>query len=441
MLLQTITGDQGCQVAILLIVLTSITPGKTMRTTFLALCLSFVAVSPARAADPNASRASDNSPWNQWRGPQRDGVWAGELPKSLSELSLAWEQPLSPSYSGPITDGKTVYTTETVDERFERVTAFDLATGDSKWTTQWEGAIKVPPYAAANGSWIKSTPALAEDALVVVGIRDELVCLAPATGVKRWQIDLAQRFGSQRPHFGAVCSPIIEDGAVYVQGGGATLKLSLADGSTIWRTLDSDEDDDAFSSPIIATIAGVKQLVVQTRLKLCGVSIDDGKVLWSEPIQAYRNMNVLTPTIIGDSVFTAAHSGRSHYFDVTLSGDQWLVKERWNQKVQAYMSSPVVFDDTIYLHSKNERLTAMDTQTGDILWTGRPMGKYQSLVRNEEVMLVLDASGELLSVNLNRDELEILDRRRVANDSWAYLAVIENGLIVRDLNALKVYGW
>ena len=412
-----------------------------MRTTLLAFCFLLIAVSSTTAADPNAITLRETAQWNQWRGPHRDGVWAGELPKSLSELSLAWERPLSPSYSGPITDGKVVYTTETVDEKFERVTALDLATGEPKWTTRWDGAIKVPPYAAANGSWIKSTPALAEDALIVVGIRDELICLDPETGEKRWQIDLSERFGSERPHFGAVCSPIIEDGAVYVQGGGATLKLSLADGSTIWKTLDSDDDDDAFSSPIIATIAGVKQLVVQTRLKLCGVSVDDGKVLWSEPIEAYRNMNVLTPTIIGDSVFTAAHSGRSQFFDLSRSGDQWQVNERWNQKVQAYMSSPVVFEDTIYLHSKNERLTAMDTHTGDILWTGTPMGKYQSLVRNEDVMLVLDESGELLSVNLNRDELEILDRRRVANDSWAYLAVIENGLIIRDLNALKVFRW
>ena len=105
------------------------------------------------------------------------------------------------------------------------------------------------------------------------------------------------------------------------------------------------------------------------------------------------------------------------------------------------MSSPVVFDDIIYLHSKNERLTAMDTQTGDILWVGQPMGKYQSLVRNDDVMLVLDESGELLSVALNRDRLEILDRRKVADDCWAYLAVIDNGLIVRDLNALKVFRW
>lgn len=412
-----------------------------MRTTFPAFVLLMLSFSVVSAADPNHATLPKTAAWNQWRGPHRDGVWAGELPSSLPELSLQWEAPLAPSYSGPVTDGKLVYTTETVDKQFERVTAFDLATGEQKWSTRWEGAMQVPFFAADNGSWIKSTPALAEDALVVVGIRDEVICLDPQTGEQRWQVDLAERFGSTRPSFGAVCSPIIEAGAVYVQGGGATLKLSLNDGSTVWKTLDTDRDDDAFSSPVIATIAGVKQLVVQTRVKLCGVSIEDGTVLWSEPIEAYRNMNVLTPTIIGDSVFTAAHSGRAQFFDLSRDGDRWQVKERWNQKVQAYMSSPVVFDDTIYLHAKNERLTAMDTQTGRILWTGQPMGKYQSLVRNQDMMMVLDESGELLAVNLNRDELEILDRRQVANDAWAYLAVINNGLIVRDLNALKVFRW
>ncbi len=103
--------------------------------------------------------------WNQWRGPQRDGVWPGELPTSRSNLKLVWEMPLQPSYSGPVTDGRTVYTTETVDESLERLTAFDLQSGEVKWRTKWNGAIKVPGYAIANGSWIKSTPALAEESL------------------------------------------------------------------------------------------------------------------------------------------------------------------------------------------------------------------------------------------------------------------------------------
>lgn len=180
---------------------------------------------------------AEESVWNQWRGPNRDGVWPGELPNSLSALELVWEQPLQPSYSGPGTDGELVYKTETVDESFERVTAYDLNTGDVAWAVQWDGAIEVPSYARANGSWIKSTPALAEGSLVVLGMRDEVICVDPATGRIRWQADLAEGFDASRPPFGGVCSPLIGDGAVYVMAGGATVKLALADGSTIWKTL------------------------------------------------------------------------------------------------------------------------------------------------------------------------------------------------------------
>ncbi len=378
--------------------------------------------------------------WSQWRGPQRDGVWPGELPTDLSSLKLAWERPLQPSYSGPVTDGKVVYTTETVDESFERMTAFDLQNGEVKWTAKWDGAIKVPGYAMANGSWIKSTPALAEDSLVILGMRDEVICLEPATGEIRWQADLAERFDARRPPFGGVCSPLIDDGSVYVMAGGATVKLSLADGSTIWKTLDDEgDDDDACSSPVIETIAGKRQLVVQTRTRLCGVDLGDGSLLWSNTIEAYRNMNILTPMVIGNRVYTAAQRGRSHCFEVSVTNSQMKSKEVWSQKTQAYMSSPVANDKTIFVHSSNERLTALDIATGNILWAGKPMGKYQSLIRNEKTILVLNNKGELFAVEPNRDELSILDRRKLANDSWAYLGVVDGGILVRDLNALKVY--
>ena len=378
--------------------------------------------------------------WNQWRGPQRNGKWQGHLPKSLSGLKLAWKKTLQPSYSGPVSDGELVFTTATVDETFERVVAFELSTGEVRWTAQWEGAIKVPGYASANGSWIKSTPAVAGNALVVLGMRDEVVCLDPSTGEKRWQVDLAERFGARRPPFGGVCSPLIDDEAVYVMGGGATVKLSLADGRTIWRTLaDEGEEDDALSSPIIATLAGTRQLVVQTRTRLCGVGLNDGSLLWSEPIQAYRNMNILTPLVMGNRVFTSARSGRSQCFEIGRDDGQWRVSEVWNQKVQGYMSSPVSDKRTIFLHSNNQRLNALDAQSGEILWTGRPLGKYQSLVSNDDVILALNSRGELRAIETNRDRLNIIDRVQVANDSWAYIGVFDGGLLVRDLKSLKVY--
>jgi outer membrane protein assembly factor BamB len=142
---------------------------------------------------------------------------------------------------------------------------------------------------------------------------------------------------------------------------------------------------------------------------------------------------------LGDRIYTTAQRGRSHFFQVSFSDGQWESQELWTQKTQAYMSSPVANDETIFVHSSNERLTALDVATGNILWTGKPMGKYQSLVRDQKTMLVLNSEGELLVVKLDRDELSILDRQKLANDSWAYLGVYEGGILVRDLNALKVY--
>lgn len=410
-------------------------------------CLAYIdfAVPRASANEPvwvenRSATGADEPVWNQWRGPNRNGVWPGELPTELDSLELAWEKPLQPSYSGPITDGNVVYTTETVNESFERMTAFDLKTGEVKWTSQWDGAITVPPYAMANGSWIKSTPALAEGALVVLGMRDEVVCLEAATGEIRWQVDMSERFQARRPSFGGVCSPLIDQGSVYVMAGGGTVKLSLTDGSTIWRTLaDEGEDDDALSSPTIETLAGQRQLVVQTRTRLCGVDLVDGKLLWSARIEAYRNSNILTPTVIGDRVFTAAQRGKAQCFQISQGGAKWTCQEVWNQRTQAYMSSPVANDDTLFVHSSNERLLAMDAATGEILWTGNPLGKYQSLVRNDKILLALKNDGELLAVELRRDDLVIASKRKVAEDSWAYLGVFDGGLLVRDLKALKVY--
>jgi outer membrane protein assembly factor BamB len=323
---------------------------------------------------------------------------------------------------------------------FEQVVAFELNTGEIQWTAQWEGANKVPGYASANGSWIKSTPAVTENASVVLAMRDDVVCSEPSTGEKRWQVDLAERFGTRRPPFGGVCSPLIDDEAVYLMGGGATVKLALADGRTLWRTLaDEGDEDDALSSPVIATLATTRQRVVRTRTRLCGVGLNDGRVLWSEPIQAYRNMNILTPLVIGNRVFTAARSGRSQCFEIGRDDGQWTVNEVWNQKVQGYMSSPVSDGKTVYLHSNSERQTALDARSGTILWTGPPMGRYQSLVRHDDLILSLNSRRVLLAVEPSRDRLKIVDRAKVADDSWAYLGICEGGLLVRDLIFLRVY--
>ncbi|MEL6898283.1 MAG: PQQ-binding-like beta-propeller repeat protein, partial [Planctomycetota bacterium] len=192
--------------------------------------------------------------WSQWRGPNRDGQLTGQQWPSRLDGALAkqWSVELSPSYSGPIVHEGNVITTETVDKKYERVTAYDLKTGKLTWQTQWEGAMAVPFFAASNGSWIRSTPACSKEHLLVLGMRDLLVCLDPRDGNERWRINFPKEHGSPVPAFGGVCSPLIDGDQAYVQTGRDTVCVSLSDGAIRWKTLGESTgmmSGGAFSSP------------------------------------------------------------------------------------------------------------------------------------------------------------------------------------------------
>jgi outer membrane protein assembly factor BamB len=409
--------------------------------------------SPAAGAAETAEAASPA--WGQWRGPARDGVFAGgQWPATLDgSLSLAWEVELGPSYSGPVSSGGLVFTTETVDKRLERVTALKLDGGEKVWSVEWEGSMAVPFFAASNGDWIRATPACDGENLVVAGMRDVVVCLDPRTGDEKWRVDFAKSLGSPLQAFGCVCSPIIDGDAVYIQAGGGTTKLALADGKVIWQTLKDGGGmmtGGAFSSPIIATIAGERQLVVATRESLAGVSLEDGRTLWNEPIESFRGMNILTPVVVGGRLFSSAHSGRSRMFEVVgEAGSAAAVNEVWDNKAQAYMSTPVVVGDHLYMHLKNQRFVCMDAAEGTEKWTTEPFGKYWSMVSNPEsgMILALESEGQLRQIAADPERFRVISETKVADDSWAHLAVqpVSDGegfwVMVRALDRLRVYRW
>lgn len=387
--------------------------------------------------------ASEADNWAGWRGPNRDGqLIQGKLPGKLSgKLDLLWEAAHSPSYSGPVVFDGLLYTTETVDKTYEKVTAYSLSDGRVVWTTQWEGSMAVPFFAASNGDWIRATPACSTNGLVVVGMRDVIVCLDPKTGETKWKVDCPRDLGTPLPMFGANCSPLIDGDSVYMQTGGSTVRLSMADGSVTWQTLQngSSSSPGAFSSPIIASIDGVRQLLVQTRSELCGVDLETGSVWWRQPIEAFRGMNILTPLPIGNRVFTSAHSGKAQLFEISRTGGSWTVREVWNQKQQAYMSSPVLVNGRIYLHLKNERMTALDVERGEPVFTTRPFAKYMSMITDRSKILALTNDGKLMLLDGDSDQFEVLDEIDIAENSWAHVAVAADKVIIRDLATLKVY--
>ncbi len=386
--------------------------------------------------------------WPQWRGPNRDGQFSGGAwPNQLdtNHLQQLWRVELGPSYSGPIVSGDRVFTTETMDKKIEVVTAFDRKSGKQLWQAKWEGALSVPFFAKSNGDWIRATPACDGEQLFVAGMRDVLVCLNVNTGAEIWRVDFVKKLNAPVPDFGFVCSPLVDGEAVYVQAGASVVKLNKRTGEILWRSLQDKGGmwGSVFSSPVIATLGGQRQLIVQTREKLAGLTLDKGDVLWSQPVEAFRGMNILTPVVHGDTVFTSTYGGKTIGLTVAQAEGKFTVAESWTHKSQGYMSTPVVVDGVAYEHLKSQRVMAIEVATGRELWTSdQSFGKYWSLVANGDRILALDERGLLFLFRANREKFALLDQRKLTKrETWAHLAIAGDEVFVRELNALTGYRW
>lgn len=392
--------------------------------------------------------AEQPATWLQWRGPTRDGLVTGtKWPEKLdaAHLKQTWKAPLGPSYSGTIVTVDKVFTTETKDKKFEVVHAYDRKMGKELWTAQWEGSLSVPFFAKANGDWIRSTPASDGETLYVAGMKDLLVALDVNSGKEKWRVDFMKEFKSPLPAFGFVSSPLVEGDAVYVQAGASVVKLNKTTGQVLWRAL-TDEGGmggSAFSSPVMAELCGQKQLVVQTREKLAGLELATGTVLWSQTVEAFRGMNILTPVVVGDALFTSTYGGKTILFEVSKQDGKYALKQKWTNKSQGNMSTPVIFNGHAYHHLKNQRAICLDLATGEEKWmTDQGYGKYWSLVANGDRILALDQRGILYLLRATPEKFDVLDSRKLGDaEMWAHLTVTGQELYVREQNALVAYRW
>lgn len=340
--------------------------------------------------------------------------------------------------------GDRVYITETVNERDEFVRCLDRKTGQQQWEVNWTGSMKVPGFAASNGSWIRSTPAYSDGKIYVGGIRDILVCIDAEAGDIVWQKDFPTLNNTPIPMFGCVCSPLVDGDFVYMQAGGAMHKLDKKTGTAIWQTVSDGpgKNSSVFSSPTIETVAGVRQLLIQGRESLTGVDLETGDVLWDLVTPAFRGMSIITPTVFDDNLVISNYQHPTAMFKVEKSGLQdYEISERWKNKARGYMTTPVVIDGHAYTFLQNQRFACIDLMTGETNWSSDRFAKYASLIANGDRVLALTSEGELVLYAADPEKFEVLDRRKIATDAWAHLAVSGNEIFVRSIDALIALKW
>jgi outer membrane protein assembly factor BamB len=384
--------------------------------------------------------------WTQFRGPERSGAAPGApWPENFKGLQQSWQVKLDKGYPGPIVDAARVYVAETATAETEIVRALDRKTGKELWRASWPGKHSVPFFAKKNGDWIRATPAFDGQTLYVAGMEEVLVALDAVTGKEKWRVDFPKQFKVAKPDFGFSSSPLLDGDSLIVQAANSVIRLNKKTGAVEWRVLAREADimdSGAFSSPVMATLNGRRQLLIQSRTNLFGLDPATGAVLWSQEVPHYRGMNILMPTAWGNKVFTSSYRMDSYMFEISANGAKLESKEVWRNKAKGYMSTPIVLDGYAYLHLANQRFTCIDLRNGETKWTTEPYGQYWSMAVRDGKILALDERGQLLLIKASPEKFELLDSKEISNSpTWAHIAVAGNELFIRELNAVTAYRW
>lgn len=394
------------------------------------------------------SHPLDTQDWTQWRGPGRDGAFVSFAgPKAWpDQLKKIWQVAVGTGYSSPLLVNKRVYLlTRQGEEEVIRCLNFD--TGQQIWRDAYPAPYTMNPVARTHGKGPKSTPALSAGNLFTLGISGILSCYQADTGKLRWRRNFAGEFKSTSPYYGTATSPLTERGLViaYIGGhdSGALMAFDAESGKTVWSWTG---DGPSYSSPIIAELAGMRQVVTQSQKKIIGVSAADGTLLWSIPFTTAYMQNIITPLLFRNTLILSGLDKGVMAVKPVRSGGEWRTDLVWeNPAVSFYMSNPVLNGTLLFgmSHKNRGQFVALDATTGRTVWTttGREGDNAAILTAGDKLFLLTD-DAELIVASAGGTAFEPLRRYTVASSpTWANPLISGKHILVKDAETLTLWSF
>ncbi len=371
--------------------------------------------------------------WPQWRGANRDGKATGFKPpeKGPAQLSLKWNVAVGIGDSSPALVGDRLYVFGR-QEAEEVVQCLQADTGKQVWENRYSaGHVVTGPPARHPGT--RSSPTVAGDKVFTLGVGGILSCLDARTGISLWRKQSAEDYLGIPYKSDTGMSPLVTDGMCLVHVGiktnGAMLAFDLANGAPKWKW---DEDGPAFSSPVLMSIQGTKQVVTLTAKYVVGLKLTDGKLLWKAPFEAAQGNNT-TPIIDGETVIYAGQGKGTFAIKISGSGGEFTTMPVWTNKTLApRFTTPVMKDGFLYGYSGH--FYCEDARTGVTLWEDTVnRGNSGALVDAGEVIVATTVNSELTVFRPSEKAYAVRARFKVADtEVWAHPIVAGNRVFVRD---------
>ena len=364
-------------------------------------------------------------------GPALALDWSSAKPKIL------YKRPCVHGYSSFAVAGNAAITIEQIDDK-QTVVCYDRNTGHERWTCDQLGSFK-----NIMGDGPRATPTIDDKGMVfALGATGILVCLDGATGKEQWQINILEDNASKNVLWGMSGSPLIVDDVVVVNpgvdpakpAGRAICAYDRKTGKRIWAAGDHKA---GYSSPRLATLCGVRQILLFDGEGLAGLDPTNGNELWRYGWTTAYDMNNIQPVVCGDDrIFISSElSNGCAMVRVKKGMDGWSVKEEWKHKrFWAKFSNPVFVSPALYGLSGGD-LISLDVENGKLFWKERGRGRFgqgQVLAAGDRLLVQSD-DGTIFLVAAETTAYKELGQLKVLDGkTWNTPALAGTQLFLRD---------
>lgn len=340
-----------------------------------------------------------------------------------------WRRPIGLGWSGfVVADGRAITQEQRGDH--ELVVCYSAAGGD----VLWAHTNLVRFSEALGGDGPRATPTIAADRVYAIGATGILDCLDAATGRLVWSTHIMNNDDSDNQTWGKSSSPLVYDKFVVVTGGASGPLLLAYDRETGKLVWDSGRGAPSYASPVLATLAGQKQVLIVNAQSVTGHNAADGAILWDYSWSGAHPKVAQPSPVAPDKVFISAGYGLgAALLELKPGGDdQFTPVEVWrNRNMKAKFANVAIRDGHVYGLDEGI-LACIELMTGERKWKGGRYGHGQLLLV-EDLLLVQSEPGDLALVAAEPDDFRELARVSLFDSkAWNPLALAGNLLFVRN---------
>ena len=414
--------------------------------------------------------------WPQWRGPDGSGISNEKnLPAEWTPTkNIKWKTPIAGrGHSSPIVWGNRIFLTTAIEgevvpgakavkhmadgkeflhpdsvgadrKHTFKVIALDRNSGKVLWeTVAWQGT----PYDNRHrkSSYASSTPAT-DGKLVYAFFGTEGLYAYDFNGKLAWKAQLGN-LGTVG--MGTGTSPILYENLVIVQcdeeNGESSFIVALdkQTGKEVWRT--PRKVQVSWATPVLVRTAKRAELITSGTEFVISYDPATGKELWRH--KGVESNAIPSPVANSEMVFLVAGFPAKIAMAIKLGGSGDLTgtpNVPWTYaKGTAYVPSPILYGEYLYLTTDRGILTCIDAKTGEVKYEGGripiPATFTASPVAFEGKILMTSEDGDTFIVKAGPKH-EILGTNSIGEAVYASPAIADGRIFIRGEKNLYCIG-